>query len=222
MAPENLQDVLDAADGTVELLRNSQIGAYIYPVVPYEFSNWRREQRAWRETAVLFDLSHHMVNFYFRGPDALQARVRHRDQQRRELPGRHGQAVRAVHSRRTRDRRRDPVPPRRRRVRLGGPQPGGELASLPGRDRRLRDRVRVRRPLALASVREGRLADVLALPDPGPERVAGDREAQRRAARAAEVLPDGPHERGRAGCAHAPPWDGGSARTGAVGAVREL
>jgi vanillate/3-O-methylgallate O-demethylase len=72
MTPSNLQDVLDAADGTVELLRNSQIGAYIYPVVPYEFSNWRREQRAWRETAVLFDLSHHMANFYFRGPDALR------------------------------------------------------------------------------------------------------------------------------------------------------
>jgi vanillate/3-O-methylgallate O-demethylase len=68
----SLQDVLDAADGTVELLRNSQIGAYIYPVTPYEFTNWRREQLAWRETVVLFDLSHHMVNFYFRGPDALR------------------------------------------------------------------------------------------------------------------------------------------------------
>ena len=34
MTPSNLQDVLDAANGTVELLRNSQIGAYIYPVVP--------------------------------------------------------------------------------------------------------------------------------------------------------------------------------------------
>jgi vanillate/3-O-methylgallate O-demethylase len=72
MAPDSLQDVLDAADGAVELLRNSQIGAYVYPVVPYEFSNWRREQRAWRETAVLFDLSHHMVNFHFHGPDALK------------------------------------------------------------------------------------------------------------------------------------------------------
>src|SRR5947199_1956682 len=54
------------------MLRNSQIGAYIYPVVPYEFTNWRREQRAWRETAVLFDQSHHMVNFFFKGPDALK------------------------------------------------------------------------------------------------------------------------------------------------------
>jgi len=72
MTPSNLQQVLDESGDIVELLRNSQIGAYIYPVVPYEFSNWRREQRAWRETAVLFDQSHHMVNFFFKGPDALK------------------------------------------------------------------------------------------------------------------------------------------------------
>jgi vanillate/3-O-methylgallate O-demethylase len=72
MTPSNLQEVLDQAGNTVELLRNSQIGAYVYPVVPYEFSNWRREQRAWRETAVLFDQSHHMVNLFFRGPDAMK------------------------------------------------------------------------------------------------------------------------------------------------------
>jgi vanillate/3-O-methylgallate O-demethylase len=72
MTPSNLQELLDQAGNTVELLRNSQIGAYIYPVVPYEFTNWRREQRAWSETAVLFDQSHHMVNFFFRGPDALK------------------------------------------------------------------------------------------------------------------------------------------------------
>jgi vanillate/3-O-methylgallate O-demethylase len=68
----NLQDVLDSSGNTVELLRNSQIGAYIYPVVPYEFSNWRREQKAWRETAVLFDQSHHMFNLFIRGPEALK------------------------------------------------------------------------------------------------------------------------------------------------------
>jgi vanillate/3-O-methylgallate O-demethylase len=67
-AATNLQDVLDGAPSIVELLRNSQVGAYVYPVVPYEISNWRREQKAWRETAVLFDQSHHMVNFFFREP----------------------------------------------------------------------------------------------------------------------------------------------------------
>jgi len=72
MTPQNLQEVLDGSENIVELLRNSQIGAYIYPVVPYEFTNWRREQRAWREAAVLFDQSHHMVNFFFKGPEALK------------------------------------------------------------------------------------------------------------------------------------------------------
>jgi vanillate/3-O-methylgallate O-demethylase len=72
MTPTNLQELLDETAGTVDLLRNAQIGAYIYPVVPYEFSNWRREQRAWRETAVLFDQSHHMVNLFLRGPGALK------------------------------------------------------------------------------------------------------------------------------------------------------
>ena len=72
MTPSNLQELLDESGNTVELLRNSQIGAYVYPVVPYEFSNWRREQRAWRETAVLFDQSHHMVNLFLRGPEALK------------------------------------------------------------------------------------------------------------------------------------------------------
>jgi vanillate/3-O-methylgallate O-demethylase len=72
MTAKNLQEVLDQAGNTVELLRNSQIGAYIYPVVPSEFTNWRREQIAWRETAVLFDQSHHMVNLFISGPDALK------------------------------------------------------------------------------------------------------------------------------------------------------
>src|ERR1700735_3791017 len=71
MPPSNLQEVLDAAPTIVELLRNSQIGAYVYPVVPEEFTNWRREQIAWRKTAVLFDQSHHMVNLFLRGPGAL-------------------------------------------------------------------------------------------------------------------------------------------------------
>jgi len=72
MAHKNLQEVLDAAGNTVDLLRNSQIGTYIYPVVPAEFSNWQREVRAWRESAVLFDQSHHMDNLFIRGKDALK------------------------------------------------------------------------------------------------------------------------------------------------------
>ena len=68
MSAKNLQQVLDQAGNTVELLRNSQLGAYIYPVVPSEFTNFRREVTAWTESAVLFDQSHHMVNLFIPGP----------------------------------------------------------------------------------------------------------------------------------------------------------
>ena len=39
--------------------------------VPAEYTNWRDEQHAWRETAVLFDQSHHMPELLLEGPDAL-------------------------------------------------------------------------------------------------------------------------------------------------------
>lgn len=72
MKPRNLDEVIQAAGNPVEMLRNSQVGAYVYPVVAAEFSNWRSEQQAWRETAVLFDQSHHMVDLFISGPDALK------------------------------------------------------------------------------------------------------------------------------------------------------
>jgi len=72
MTTVSLEDVLQAADNTVDLLRNSRIGAYVYPVVPPEFTNWRDEQRAWRETAVLYDQSHHMAELMVEGPDAVK------------------------------------------------------------------------------------------------------------------------------------------------------
>jgi vanillate/3-O-methylgallate O-demethylase len=72
MSQQSLEDVLKTAGNPVNMLRNSQAGAYVYPVVPSEYSNWRDEQRAWRETAVLFDQSHHMANLYVEGPDALR------------------------------------------------------------------------------------------------------------------------------------------------------
>jgi len=72
MSRQTLEDLLKSAGNPVKMLRNSQIGAYVYPVVPSEFSNWRDEQRGWRQTCVLFDQSHHMVEQYVEGPDALK------------------------------------------------------------------------------------------------------------------------------------------------------
>jgi len=72
MTATNLEQLLRAAGNPVEMLRNSQIGAYVYPVVAPEFHNWRSEQWAWQHSAVLFDQSHHMVDLFISGPDALK------------------------------------------------------------------------------------------------------------------------------------------------------
>ena len=72
MGPKNLEQLLVEIDNPVKMLRNSQIGAYVYPVVPTEFSNWRDEQHAWRHTAVLFDQTHHMAEITVKGLDALK------------------------------------------------------------------------------------------------------------------------------------------------------
>lgn len=72
MSVRSLQDKIEASgDDPLDMLRQSQVGAYMFPL-PAEFSNWRDEQRAWRETAVLFDQSHHMTDLYVEGPDTLK------------------------------------------------------------------------------------------------------------------------------------------------------
>jgi vanillate/3-O-methylgallate O-demethylase len=73
----SLQDLIDATPDLVGHLYNdtpgphSRIRADLNPV-PTEFSNWRDEQRAWRETAILFDQSHHMPELFVAGPDAFR------------------------------------------------------------------------------------------------------------------------------------------------------
>ena len=72
MSAQSLEGLLQSVKSPVELVRNSQIGPYVYPKVPSEFSNWRDEQHAWRETCCLFDQSHHMTDLTIEGPDALK------------------------------------------------------------------------------------------------------------------------------------------------------
>src|SRR5437016_3671280 len=72
MTHKNLEELLQSVGGPVNLLRNSQTGAHVYPVVPAEYTNWRDEQRAWQQTCVLFNQSYHMTDMYVRGPGALQ------------------------------------------------------------------------------------------------------------------------------------------------------
>src|SRR5215475_2576660 len=72
MTYRNLEEAPQGAGNAVDMLRNSQIGPYAFPVVRHEFTNWRDEQRSWRETCALFDQSHHMTDLYVEGPDALR------------------------------------------------------------------------------------------------------------------------------------------------------
>ena len=69
-AATSLQERLDQHGDPVEMMRNAPTGAYIYPVVAPEFTNWRDEVVAWRESAVMFDQTHHMDNLIIRGPEA--------------------------------------------------------------------------------------------------------------------------------------------------------
>jgi syringate O-demethylase len=71
MAVKNLEDRIKAAGGALKLLRDSQTGPNPYPVVKPEYSNWRDEQWAWQNTAVIFNQSYHMTDLYVSGPDAF-------------------------------------------------------------------------------------------------------------------------------------------------------
>jgi vanillate/3-O-methylgallate O-demethylase len=72
MTDRSLEDRLHQVGDPVEMTRNSQIGPYVYPAVAAEFSNWRQEQVAWRETCALFDQSHHMTDLAIEGPDVMR------------------------------------------------------------------------------------------------------------------------------------------------------
>jgi vanillate/3-O-methylgallate O-demethylase len=71
----SLQDVIDSVPDLVEYHYNETTGSHAstrpgLSPVPAEYTNWRDEQRAWRNTAILFDQSHHMPELFVKGPDA--------------------------------------------------------------------------------------------------------------------------------------------------------
>jgi glycine cleavage system aminomethyltransferase T len=71
MTVVSLQDKLHQAGSPVRMLRESQMGPYVYPI-PAEFSNWRDEQLAWHQGVALLDQSFHMTDLCIDGPDALR------------------------------------------------------------------------------------------------------------------------------------------------------
>ncbi|OGA08818.1 MAG: glycine cleavage system protein T [Betaproteobacteria bacterium RIFCSPHIGHO2_12_FULL_69_13] len=76
---KSLQDLLDETPDLVRYFFNETLAPHYRArtsltaaYIPPEFTNWRDEQRAWRETAILFDQSHHMPELFLSGPDALR------------------------------------------------------------------------------------------------------------------------------------------------------
>ncbi|MEK9724864.1 MAG: hypothetical protein VW405_15460 [Rhodospirillaceae bacterium] len=70
MIAPSLETRIQESGNAVAMLRNSKIGMYVYPIVAAEFTNWRDEQRAWRDGVVLYDQTHHMDELIVEGPDA--------------------------------------------------------------------------------------------------------------------------------------------------------
>ncbi|WBL19274.1 aminomethyl transferase family protein [Citricoccus sp. NR2] len=64
-------EAIATAGSAVDALRNAQAKPTVFPVQA-EFTNWRSEQRAWREGVALLDQSHHMTDLFISGPDALR------------------------------------------------------------------------------------------------------------------------------------------------------
>jgi vanillate/3-O-methylgallate O-demethylase len=73
----SLEDLLSSKSSLFDYFYNdtlaphSRARPWLSPI-PLEHSNWVQEQRAWRETAVMFDQSHHMPEIFLRGPDAAK------------------------------------------------------------------------------------------------------------------------------------------------------
>lgn len=71
MAPESLEHAMADVDNPVEMLRNSPVGSFTFPVLPDVHTNWIEEQRAWRESVALADQSFHMTGLTITGPGAV-------------------------------------------------------------------------------------------------------------------------------------------------------
>ncbi len=188
MSAQSLEALLQTVGNPVTLVRNSQIGPYVYPKVPSEFSNWRDEQHAWRETCCLFDQSHHMTDLYIKGPDALKLLS--------DL-GVNSFATFAV------DKAKQFVAVNPDGYVIGdailfyldeelfnlvGRPVGAQLGAVPRRDGRLRRHLRAGRALG----REPDRPEALPFPGPGADRAGGAGEGHRRAAAGDQVLQPGP------------------------------
>ncbi|MHC8378421.1 hypothetical protein ACYZT3_21180 [Pseudomonas sp. MDT1-16] len=73
----SLQELIDSKSCLTEYFYNdtltphSRQSAALSPA-RMEFTNWRDEQHGWRDTAIIFDQSHHMPELFLSGPDAFR------------------------------------------------------------------------------------------------------------------------------------------------------
>ena len=72
MAAPSLQDGIERAGSAVGLRWADHAQVWAPPVIEPEYSGWRKEQAAWRDSVALMDLSYHMWDTFIEGPDATR------------------------------------------------------------------------------------------------------------------------------------------------------
>ena len=70
MTGQSLQQALRETDNPVRRFREES-GIVAFPNLASEYTNWISEQRSWRETACLADLTHHQMDQIIEGPEAI-------------------------------------------------------------------------------------------------------------------------------------------------------
>jgi len=68
---QSLQDKINAHSDVWDMLYNAPAGQFSFPIKA-EFSNWIDEQSAWQKSVILQNMSHHMTDVYFEGPDIIR------------------------------------------------------------------------------------------------------------------------------------------------------
>jgi vanillate/3-O-methylgallate O-demethylase len=71
MRQNSIAQQIQVDGNAFEMLYNGAGSPFSFPVQA-EFSNWRDEQEAWRRTAIFQNMSHHMCNAFFEGPDVYR------------------------------------------------------------------------------------------------------------------------------------------------------
>jgi vanillate/3-O-methylgallate O-demethylase len=72
MTMPSLQDGIDKAGSPMKLVWKVDPPVQTVPVVAPEFEGWAKEQHAYEQGVILYDLCHHMNDLFIDGPDAMR------------------------------------------------------------------------------------------------------------------------------------------------------